>query len=264
MNKTSLLGKVAVIGGSSKGLGMGCALQLAREGADIVLCARDEKTLRRTADSIRRTSSGRILAVPADLSTPEGVGKVVDSAMRTFKRIDILVANSGGPKPGTFFELDEKDWQEAYHSVLYYVVELYRLIIPQMKKRRWGRIINIASLTVKEPADTLVLSNVFRAGVASLAKTVSRELIKYNITINTVCPGAFKTDRAVALMQERSRKTGVSMKEIERKIAGTLPLGRYQTPEEMGDLIVFLASEQARGITGTTMQIDGGMTKGIF
>jgi len=133
-----------------------------------------------------------------------------------------------------------------------------------MKEQNWGRIINSTSLSVKEPAETLLLSNVFRTGVVSMAKSMSRELIAYNITINNICPGAFKTDRAIELMMANSLKTGISIEEIEKNAVKNMPMGRYQEPEELGALVSFLASEHARGITGTTIQIDGGISKGLL
>jgi 3-oxoacyl-[acyl-carrier protein] reductase len=259
-----LRNKVALIGGGSKGLGKGCAMQLAREGVRIALCARGAQALEKSADEIRRAGGVSVLPLSVDLSRPADVRKAVKDTLREFGRIDILVANSGGPVPGGFFDMTEKDWRKGFDSVLYYVIELYRLVIPCMKKQKWGRIINITSLTVKEPAESLILSNVFRAGVVSLAKSLSRELIAYNITINNVCPGAFKTDRVTQLMLAQSKKSGIPVSEIEKKTVGTLPLGRYQDPEELGDLAVFLASEQARGITGTTICADGGISRGLF
>ena len=264
MMDTGLRGRVAIVGGSSKGLGKGCALQLAKEGAYVVICGREEAALKRAETFIKNRSKGRVLAVLAALSAAGGVDEVIDRTLKTFKRIDIAVVNSGGPRPGTFFDLNEADWDRGYRAVLGYVVRFYQRVIPEMKKRRWGRIINIASITVKEPAENLILSNVFRSGVVSLAKTVSRELIKDNITVNTVCPGAFKTDRAIALMKDKASKAGLTIEKIEKDIVNSLPLGRFQTPKEMGDLIVFLASQQAKGITGTTIQIDGGISKGLF
>ncbi|MCX5696450.1 MAG: SDR family oxidoreductase [Candidatus Omnitrophica bacterium] len=261
---TGLSGKVALIGGASKGLGMGCALQLAREGVNVAICARGADKLKETAEFIRNNAKVEVLPIVADLSNKKDLKKMVDTVINKFGGIDILIVNSGGPKAAGFFDLSEQDWDDAYRSVFYYVVELYRNFIPQMKARKWGRIINIASLSVKEPAENLVLSNVFRSGVVSLAKTLSRDLIGHNITINNICPGAFKTDRAMQLILERSKTTGESVKEIEEKAISSLPLKRYQTPEELGDLVVFLASEAARGITGTTIQIDGGIYKGLF
>ena len=189
---------------------------------------------------------------------------IVRKVIGKYGSIDILVTNSGGPKPGAFFTLNEEDWRNAFDSVLFYVIELYRLVIPYMKKNNWGRIINNTSLTVKEPPETMVLSNVFRTGVVSLAKTMSKGLIKSNITINNICPGAFKTDRAMELLHAKANTTGVSVKEVENNAVANLPMRRYQAPHEFGDLVAFLASDLAKSITGTTIQIDGGISKGLL
>jgi 3-oxoacyl-[acyl-carrier protein] reductase len=261
---TGLSNKVALIGGASKGLGRGCAIQLAKEGVSVALCARGKNALSETTEYIRTNTHAKVLPLAVDLSKKEDVKKAVKDTQASFGNIDILVVNSGGPKAGTFFELADQDWEDAYCSVLGYVIELYHLVIPGMKEKQWGRIINIASLAVKEPAENLVLSNVFRSGVVSLAKTLSRELISHNITINTICPGAFKTDRAAQLIAAKAEAVGRSKEEIEAEAVNSLPLKRYQTPEELGDLVVFLASDLAKGITGTTIQIDGGISKGLF
>lgn len=257
--------KVALIGGASKGLGKGCAIQLAKEGVNVAICAIDKESLNETEDFIKKNTHVQVLPILADLSDIKGIKEnIVDKVISKFNRIDILVVNSGGPKPGTFFDLTEQDWRCAFDSVLYYVIELYRLIIPQMKENKWGRIINSTSLAVKEPAETLILSSVFRAGVVSLAKTISKELIKDNITINNICPGAFKTDRAIQLMKAQSERTGAFIEEIEKKAVANLPLGRFQLPKELGDFVTFLCSESAKGITGTTIQIDGGISSGLL
>jgi len=257
--------KVALIGGASKGLGRGCAIQLARAGVDVAICARNPQALHATAEFIKSETNSNVLPIEYDLSNVSGIKEnVVDKVISKYRRIDILVVNSGGPKPGAFFDLTEDDWRKAFDSVLFYVIELYKWVIPHLKHQKWGRIINTTSLSVKEPAESLLLSNVFRSGVVSLAKSISKELIKDNITINNVCPGAFKTDRALELMSDNARKTGVSVEEIEEKSVAGLPLGRFQTPEEYGDLVVFLASELARGITGTTIQIDGGISNSLL
>ncbi|MBI3307889.1 MAG: SDR family oxidoreductase [Candidatus Melainabacteria bacterium] len=259
-----ILNKVALIGGGSKGLGKGCAFQLAKEGVQVAICARNAETLKQTALSIEKSTDVKVLPIQADLSKTEDIRRVVQETLDTFGRIDILIANSGGPPTGDFFKFSEKDWENAYRSVLYYVIELYKQVIPQMRQQKWGRIINITSLAVKEPADNLILSNVFRSGVVSLAKTLSRELIQYNITINNLCPGAFKTERAYQLMADKAQATGEILEKIEEKAVKGLPLKRFQSPEELGDMVAFLASELAKGITGTTIQIDGGISKSLF
>jgi len=261
--KLGLKDKVAIIGGSSKGLGQGCAIQLAQEGVNIVLCANDKPSLDKTSQLIKNIGVD-VLPLEVDMSSKENNKKIIDESIKKFGRIDILVNNSGGPPSGTFFNFEEKDWENAFESLLMYVVRLCRLVVPHMKKNKWGRIINLTSLTVKEPAETLILSNVFRSGVVSMAKSLSRELIKDNITINNICPGAFKTDRAIELMKKAAERKKTTVEEIEANAIKTMPLGRYQKPEELGDLVAFLCSELAKGITGTTIQIDGGMSKGLF
>lgn len=256
--------KVAIIGGSSRGLGRGCAIQLAREGVNVVLCAnRDKASLEETSKHIKDLKV-EVLAFQGDMSSKEDNERLVDETIKKFGKVDILINNSGGPPAGTFFDFEEKDWEQAFRGVLLYVIRMCKLTIPYMKKQGWGRIINITSLVVKEPSEGLILSSVFRTGVVSMAKVLSRELIKHNITINSICPGSFQTDRAVELMQREARQKNVSLKEIEKNAVARMPLGRYQQPSELGDLVTFLCSDLACGITGTTIQIDGGVSRSLF
>lgn len=259
-----LKGKKALIGGASKGLGKACAIRLAEEGVDVAICARGRESLDNATAEISSRAQVQVLSLQKDLTRIEDVNMAVAETLHSFGKIDILIANSGGPRPGSFFDLSEQDWEHAYKSVLYYVVELYRLVIPKMKENKWGRIINISSATVKEPSDNLILSNVFRVGVVSLAKTLSRELISDNITINNICPAAFRTDRALQLITEQSKSQGISIDEAEKRIVEKLPLKRFNSPMELANLAVYLASELSSGITGTTIQIDGGLQKFIF
>jgi 3-oxoacyl-[acyl-carrier protein] reductase len=259
-----LKGKIAIVGGSSKGLGKACAMALAREGAEVAICARNEKELNDTADQIRWKYGTDVLALSADLTRYEDIKRLVNETMRRFGRIDILVNNTGGPTPGGFFDLDDESWEMGFQRLLMFTVRICREVIPIMKKQNWGRIINDTSFTVKEPADRLVLSNVFRVGVISLAKTLSRELGQYNITVNNVCPGSFETERMEQILEERSAKSGKSIEAVKAELIETIPIRRMQKPEELADLVAFLASENAGGITGTTIQVDGGMIKGLF
>lgn len=255
-------GKVAIIGGSSKGLGKACAMALAREGVHIVLLARGKEALLRTEKEIKALGV-EVLALSVDMSSKEDNRRIVDETIRKFGRIDILVNNSGGPRPGTFREISEDDIDDAYHSVLKYNIRMIKGCLPHMEKNGWGRIVNITSITVKEPAPNMMLSNIFRSAVVSFAKTVSKELIGKGITVNNVCPGYFKTDRTVQLMQTRAEKAGISVDEYEQKTIADFPHKRYMDPQELGDWVCYLCSENARSVNGTTVAIDGGMVSGL-
>lgn len=259
----NLQGKTAIIGGSSKGLGKACAIALAREGANIVLCARNCDTLRQTHIEIEKIGS-RVMAFEVDMTKAEDDKRIVNETVKRFGSIDILVNNSGGPKPGAFREISEKDLDDAYHSVLKYNIRMINLCLPFMERNGWGRIVNIASITVKEPAPNMVLSNIFRTAVASYAKTISKELISKGITINTVCPGYFKTDRVAELIKSGSEAENISIEEYEKKAIAHFPHKRYMDPQELGDLVCYLCSEQARSVNGTTIQIDGGLMNGLL
>ncbi|HBT86000.1 MAG TPA: 3-oxoacyl-ACP reductase [Porphyromonadaceae bacterium] len=259
----NLQGKTAIIGGSSKGLGKACAIALAREGVNIVLCARNSDALNQTQKEIESFGVG-VLSLSVDMANIDDNKRIVDEAANRFGGVDILVNNSGGPKPGTFRDITEDDLDDAYNSVLKYNIRMINLCLPYMEKKGWGRIINIASVTVKEPAPNMVLSNIFRSAVASYAKTISKELISKGVTINTVCPGYFKTDRVTQLIEVRSAVDGISVEEYEQKAIQDFPHKRYMDPQELGDLVCYLCSDQARSVNGTTIQIDGGLLSGLL
>ena len=258
----NLKNKTAIIGGSSKGLGKACAVALAREGANIVLCARNEKALLETQREIELLGV-QILALTVDMANANDNQRIVRETMARFGRIDILINNSGGPKPGTYNDISEDDLDDAYSAVLKYNIRMIKLCLPYMENQGWGRIVNITSVTVKEPAANMMLSNIFRAAVASFAKTISKEIIAKGITINNVCPGYFKTDRVTQLMESRAQAEGVSVEEYEQKSIADFPHKRYMNPQELGDMVCFLCSENAKSINGTTVQIDGGMLSGL-
>jgi 3-oxoacyl-[acyl-carrier protein] reductase len=258
-----LIGKVAIVGGGSKGLGKGCAVALAEKGATIVLCARNEEKLLVTADEIRALGV-EVLPLAVDMSKAADNERIIFETLKAFGRIDILVNNSGGPSAGNFMQFSEEDWQNAFQAVLMYNIRMTQLVMPHMRNQQWGRIINITSLSVKEPAESLVLSNVFRAGILGFSKSISKELIKSNITINNLCPGAFKTDRAAELIKKAAETSGKTTEDVEAENIKKLPLGRYQDPEELGAFVGFLCSDIAGGITGTTIQIDGGISNSLL
>ena len=259
----NLQGKTAIIGGSSKGLGRACAIALALEGVNIVLCARNKEALRDTQQEIESLGV-KTLALTVDMTSGDDNARVVRETIARFGRIDILVNNSGGPKPGSFRDITEDDLDEAYASVLKYNIRMIRLCLPFMEKNGWGRIVNITSVTVKEPAPNMVLSNIFRAAVVNYAKSISKELIDGGVTINSVCPGYFRTDRVTQLMQVRAQEEGIMVEEYEQKAILAFPHKRYMNPQELGDLVCYLCSDQARSVNGTTIQIDGGTLSGLL
>jgi len=259
-----LSGKVAIVGGSSKGLGKACAKALAQEGVKLAVCARGQEDLQSTAAEIKEIYGTEVLTVVADLTKYEDIKRLVSETLSTFGRIDILVNNTGGPPPGGFFDHDDQAWEAAFQRLFMYVVRICREVIPHMKKQGWGCIINDTSFTVKEPLDNIILSNVFRVGVISLAKTLSRELARYSITVNNVCPGSFDTERIKQIFEDRATASGRTIDQVRNELISSIPAGRMQKPEELAHLVVFLASEKASGITGTTIQVDGGMVRGLF
>lgn len=258
-------GKVALVLAASKGLGRASASALAAEGAHVVIGARHEEALREAAEHMRRESGSQVLAVPTDVTKPEQLAAIVDAAVREFGRLDILVNNAGGPPPGTFEMFNDTQWESAFELSLLSVVRLIRLALPHMRQQGSGRIINIVSTSVKQPIDNLLLSNAIRPGVIGLAKSLSIELAPENITINNVCPGRILTDRIRQVYQlDAKKQQGISEEEALKDAVREIPMGRIGQPEELGALVAFLASAQAAYITGTTIQVDGGVTRSLL
>ena len=257
--------KVAIVMAASKGLGRASASALAAEGAWVTIGARGSEALEQTAREIQQATGSRVLAVPADVTRAEDLEAIVAATVREFGRIDILVNNAGGPPPGTFEALGDAQWQAAFELNLLSTVRLIRLVLPHMRKTGSGRIINIASTSVKQPMEGLLLSNAIRSGVVGLAKTLSVELAPDNITVNNVCPGLTLTDRLRQVYHVSERVgQGTSEESILKEMAQGIPMGRVGKPEELGAFVAFLASRQAAYITGTTTQIDGGLVRSLL
>src|SRR5215469_8919614 len=257
--------KVALVMAASKGLGRACAAALAAEGVRVTIGARVTQALEKTAQEIRQATRSRVLAVPADVTRANDVEAIVAATVREFGRIDILVNNAGGPPAGNFAAFGDDHWQAAFELNLLSTVRLVRLVIPHMRKTGSGRIITIVSTSVKQPIDGLLLSNAIRSGVVGLAKTLSIELAPDNITVNNVCPGRILTDRLRQIYHIDERlQQGVSEEAVLREMSQDIPLGRVGKPEELGALVAFLASQQAAYITGTTIQVDGGLVRSLL
>ncbi len=253
-------GKVALVAASSKGLGKASALALAREGARVTVCARTEADLRAAAEEIRRETGAEVLAVPADLTTAEGISAVVAATVERFGGVDVLVSNSGGPPRGRFWDFTDEDWQHAFEIVTLSFVRFVRETVPYMRTGRWGRIIGIQSSSVKQPVDGIDLSNGIRPGIAGLVKALMPDLAKDGITINLVLPGMFLTSR-IAPGAGVSAEADEALLEQLAPLAATIPAGRLGQPMELGSLVAFLASQQASYITGAAYQVDGGSIK---
>lgn len=260
-----LKGKVALVLAASKGLGRASAAALAAEGASVVIGARNKDRLDATAQEIQRETGNRIVPVPTDVTIAEDIERIVTATVQAFGRLDILVNNAGGPPPGKFDAFDDAQWLAAFELNLLSAVRFIRLAVPHLRQAGGGRIINIVSTSVKQPIDNLLLSNAIRPGVVGLAKSLSTELAPDKITINNVCPGRILTDRLwEGSSMKRRLEQGMSQKEALQEMAHGIPLGRLGKPEELGALVAFLASEQASYITGTTIQVDGGVVQSML
>ena len=258
-----LRGKVALVSASSKGLGRAIAEELATEGANLVVCARGEEALRATAEFIRKTSGVKVVEVAADVSQQAGIDRVTKAALDSFTRIDILVTNSGGPPSGSFDSFTPEMWDSATRLLLFSAIGLARAVLPGMKERRSGRILNVTSIAVKQPIDGLMLSNSLRAAVTGFARTLANEVAPFNITVNNIMPGYTGTDRVEELARANSQKTGATLKDAYARWEKEIPMGRLGEPREFAALAAFLASERASYITGSSIAVDGGWIRSL-
>ena len=258
-----LRGKVALVAASSKGLGRAVAEELAAEGAHLVMCARGKEILEQTAESIRQTTGVKVVTVAADVSNPADAVGVAKAAFDQLGRVDILVTNSGGPPSGPFEKLTPEMWDAAISLLLKSAVELTRAVLPGMKERRWGRILNVTSIAAKQPIEGLMLSNSLRAAVIGFARTLANEVAPFNVTVNNLLPGYTRTDRVQELARAAGSKGG-SSRDIVSRWEKEIPMGRLGEPREFAALAAFLASERASYITGSSIAVDGGWIRSLL
>ncbi len=259
-----LTGKVAMVGGASKGLGFAVARALASEGALVSIASRDGTAIQRAADVIGKETGAKVLAMPVDLSKGDAITAWHGATFKQFGGVDLLFANTGGPPAGTALSFDDAAWQAAFESLLLSVVRTVRLVVPSMRARGGGAILVGTSSTVKEPVANLALSNVMRSGVTSLVKTLSLELAPENIRINTLLPGRIATDRLQQLDEINAKRAGIALEEQQQRAASAIPFGRYGQPDEFGRMGAFLLSNAASYITGASVQVDGGLIRGLL
>ncbi|PKN04669.1 MAG: 3-oxoacyl-ACP reductase [Deltaproteobacteria bacterium HGW-Deltaproteobacteria-9] len=259
-----LKNKVALVAGGSMGLGKAVAMMLSQEGARVAIGALDDACLPEAVEEISRATGGDVIAIAADVSKVEEAKRFVQKALAHFGTLDILINNAGGPPSTTFLEIDDALWEYGFRLNLMSTIAMTREAVPVMKAKKWGRIINMTSISVKQPIDGLILSNTIRSGVIGLAKSLSNELAPFNITVNSVCPGYTLTDRVRSLAKTVSEKEKTTPEAIIKRWESTIPMGRLGTPEEFASLVAYLASESSGYITGAAIQIDGGWYKGVM
>ena len=257
-------GRVALVAASSRGLGRAVAEELAAGGCDLIMCARGAEALREAAEAIRSLSPVRIAAIPADLSAPRDVEQVLERGTREIGAIDILITNTGGPPAGPFEQHSPEAWAAAVRQNLDSVVNLVRGVLPGMKERRWGRIINVTSIAAKQPVDGLILSNSVRAAVTGFARTLANEVAPFGVTVNNVLPGYTRTQRVDELARRRATQSGTSVEEAVAVWEREIPMGRLGEPREFAAAVAFLASERASYITGASIPVDGGWIRSLL
>lgn len=258
-----LEGKVALVVASSQGLGKAIATQLCLEGTNVMLASRNENKLKEVKEELERLGKGKVSYCVADITKTEDIQSLVQATRDQFGRIDILINNAGGPPGGTFEQLDESQWQKAFELNLLSYIRFIREVLPDMKKAGGGRIINIASSSIKQPIPGLILSNTFRLGMVGMTKTLAEELAPYQILINTVAPGRIATERVAYLDQLKADKLSKPFEEVVEANKQSIPLRRYGTPEEFAKVVTFLVSDASTYITGSSLLVDGGLVSAI-
>ncbi len=257
-------GKVFMVAASSKGLGFGIARELAKNGAIVCIASRTKTDIEKAAENLRKETGATIHTSVFDAANSESIKNWINEVETAFERIDGLVVNAGGPPPGNFEDFTDDDWLAAFNLTLMSAVRLIRGVLPAMRAGGGGSILTVTSMSVKEPINRLLLSNVLRSGVTSLVKSLSNEFASENIRVNNLMPGRIDTDRVKSLDNSNAEKSGISVAEIKSKNEATIPLGRYGNIEEFGKTGAFLLSPAASYITGVSLAVDGGIMKTVW
>ena len=259
-----IAGRVALVAASSKGLGRAVAEELGAEGVNLIVCARTADTLAEAKAAIEAAHGVRVVTVTADLSDPAHVDRVVDTGLKEFDKIDILVTNTGGPPAGPFESHSAEVWSAAVRQNLESVLNLTRAVLPGMKERGWGRILNVTSIAVKQPVDNLILSNSVRGAVTGFARTLANEVAPFGVTVNNVLPGYTRTQRVDELAGKIADSESITPETAIARWEAQIPMARLGEPREFAAMVAFLASERASYITGTSIPVDGGWVRALY
>ena len=259
-----LKGKIAIVAAASDGLGKACAMALAEEGANLVICSRRQKEITETADEILLKTGSKVITVVTDVTKADDIKRFVGRAKNEFGTVHVLVNNAGGPPTGSVLDLSDNEWERGFNLTMMSMVRMTREVLPMMVRQNWGRIITITSFVAKQPLNELILSVSMRPGIHGLTKILSNMYAKYNITANTVCPGNILTKRQEQLNQDRAAQKNMTLEEYLMDAAKQIPAERMGRPGEIGSVVAFLASERASYINGVNLLVDGGLVRGIY